>query len=1077
MNSKKIVITSLLILSALLMTSFSTIPVVGGHDATASARPTRAAGENLEIENRTYKVSYLTGSEEWDTVYIRDNATLMIEGATLKAKKVICRDEMVNTALRIINHEGTQGLLSITEGILNVKADTIEILGSRISVVNGTTTIPNGANGGNSEISLLAESSDLTITDSEFMVRGHDGGLGDISNYGGKGGKAYMFLGAKPSNKVMVTRSDFQIEGGAGGNGFERGSGAGEGGEANFDINAEVIDIKNSELITKGGKAGARSEANPGNFGGNSFIDIRSGNDNYIYATYMESDVGINTNDEPPKQSFIILKSDNRKVLWDHQKVEAEKMEVLSQVVADTLNVDSRTGAELHQVDTGLITPQPLGAGSLKVFWWARITVKDKYNEPINNAAITYTIAPDPVPYPREGPIIETDDDGKIDLEIVARENQDWNKYTFQAEDFGGAVGTSDQYRFDSNSNLDIPIEIVRMTIGVVEPDLTKPVGGPVDFRGTAVPGNPQNTVQNVTLYVDQEVIGYGVDVSEEGAPPFSLWELKDWDSTTVPDGDHELLVIGIDSAYQVRFRRNFEVDQDSINHKPLFDKVIIHDRLGSYELEPRQKADIHVNQDESTIGFEVEVFEKDMLSTILLLGQGIKVIKATVDLIHVPSGAVILNDKVIGEDDIEKINLSGGYGFSFEVDANKRPGLDEPFPEGEYKAVFWVEDDGGLISNEEWVFFDLFFDFFPWVYMYIEPNIRPATDPEFIEESFVVETVESHIYTARFNLTDSSDRDDPLWSNDPIQDRSWSNLRFTVEVMDPEGNREVVFGPESKGAGFIHEFDVTDVKAGEQGIFTLLITCKDQEDLESTLRLKIRITHDPPPEELGIFGQKVGLPGTLMVVISPTLLVIMILAFAVMFFMVQKKNNDDKNKKMELLERKRKEEEKEKGSSAIEDEFTGGRIKDSRSYLKSSGGEKGKDEFAKELKAAQGKDVETGQLPGKEQAELPPAKPQEVKPPQPPKPGQAPQVPQQQPPVPPKPQAAVQPPPPAVQGPPTSAAPPQQQPPAPPAPQVPRPPAGQPVPRPQVPPAAPADQAPAAPPAPPVPKPIQPKE
>ncbi|MGA1793697.1 MAG: hypothetical protein ACMUHM_07085 [Thermoplasmatota archaeon] len=1072
MVSKKIVITSLLVLSALLMTSFSTIPIVGGHDNQVLAQPTRAANENLEIENRTYKVSYLTGSEEWDTVYIRDNGTLLIEGATLKAKKIICRAEMENTALRIINHEGTQGLLSITQGILNVKADTIEILGSRISVVNGTTTIPNGQNGGNSEISLLAESSDLVITDSEFMVRGHDGGLGDITNYGGKGGKATIFLGAKGSNKVLLTRSDLQVEGGAGGNGFERGSGAGEGGEANFDIGAEIIDIKNCNLFTKGGKAGAHSEANPGNFGGNSFIDIQSSNENYIFSSYMESEVGINTNNEPPKQSFIILKSVNKKVLWDHQKSDEQKMDTLSQVVADTLNVDSKTGAELHQVDTGLITPQPLGAGPLKVFWWARITVKDKYNEPIANAAITYTIAPDPVPYPREGAPIETDEEGKVDLEIIARENQDWNKYTFQAEDFGGAIGTSDQYRFDSNQNLNIPIEIVRMTIAIVEPeDLTRSVGGFVNFKGTAVPGNPQNTVQNVTLYVDQEVIGYGEDISDEGAPPFSQWELTGWDSKTVPDGNHELLIIGIDSAYQVRVRRNIHVDQFSVNHKPLLDKVILTDRLGSYELEPRDSEDIHVNQDESVIGVDVEVFEIDMFSTILLLGQGIKVVKATVDLIHVPSGTVILNDKIIGEDDIEKINLTGGYGFSFEIDANKRPGLDEPYPEGEYKMVFRIEDDGGLISDEAWVFFDLFFDFFPWIYMYIEPNLRPATDPEFIEESFVVETFESHIYTARFNLTDSSDRDDPLWSTDPTQDRSWSNLRFTVEVMDPEGNREVVFGPDSKGAGFIQDFDVTDVKSGEQGIFTLLITCKDQEDLESTLRLKIRVTHNPPPEELGIFGQKVGLPGNLMIVISPTLLVIMILAFVVMFFLVQKKNNDDKNKKMELLERKRKEEEKEKGSSAIEEEFTGGRVKDSRAYLKSSGADKGKDDFAKELQAAQDKGVEGGQLPEKKQADLPPAKPQEVQPPQAPKPGQAPPVPQQQPPTPPVPIAAAPQPAPPVQAPPTPAAPVQQQPPAPPAPQVPAPPAAQPVQRPPVTPP------PASPPAPPVPKPPQPKE
>ncbi|MGA1865931.1 MAG: hypothetical protein ACMUFK_00520 [Thermoplasmatota archaeon] len=969
-------LASLLILAALLAASFVTTVLPGDGIDQLDLPSTRAEVEDLKLENTTHTVSY-PFNEEWGNVYIGYNSTLVIEGSNFIAKRVICRAETEKTALRILDFEGIHGLLSVSEGIVNVKADIIEVVGSTISVVNGTATLPNGENGGNAEISLLSKDSDLTITDSELNVKGHNGGQG-VTEYGGKGGKAYLFLGSLNSHKVALTGSNFIVEGGAGGNAFVNDQGSGEGAEATLKISSEAVDIKSSTFYVKGGNAGAHSLGSQGNVGGNSYMNIESAQDLYLSSIDLEAKVGINTNNEVPKKSFIVLKSISRKVLWDHEKTGDDMLATLSHVSSDTLNIDTKTGGELHQVDTGIEPPQPLGTGALKLYWWAKLTVKDKYNEPIKGAKITYTIDPDPLPYPRgESPEIITNDNGMVNIEIIGREDQNWNKLTFQAEDYGGALGLSDQYRFDENTNRDVPIEIVRMTIDLVEPDLKKDVGGSeVDFRGTAVPGNPKNIVQNVTLYVDLEVIGYGRDISEEGAPPFSLWILDNWDSTTVPDGPHELLIVAIDSAYQVRSRQPMNVNQQSVNHRPTLDMVTMIDRTGSYEVEKGGKVDIHVNQDESIIKFNVEVYEIDMLSTILKTGEGKKVVKATVDFIHIPTSTVILNDKVIGEDDIEKINLTGGYGFSFEIDANKRPGKDEPYAEGEYRVAFIIEDDGGLTSREESVFFTLYFDFYPRIVMYIEPNLRPSTDPEFTEESFIVETKKSDTYTARFNLTDSSDRDDPLWSSDPTQDRSWINLRYHIEIMDPEGNRETVFGPDQKGAGFVHDFDVSDVPKGKQGIFTIFITCKDQEGLESTLRLKIRVTHNPPPVDKGILGQELpyGIPGDIMSIVSPALFIVMAMVFLLLLLLIQKRNNDDKKKKMELLDKKKKEEDKAKGSSAIEDEFTAGRTQDSRAYLKSSGGEKGREEFAKELQAAQKKGPEGGQVPDKEHPEQKPA-------------------------------------------------------------------------------------------------------
>ncbi|MBN1539931.1 MAG: hypothetical protein JW939_07285, partial [Candidatus Thermoplasmatota archaeon] len=335
----------------------------------------------------------------------------------------------------------------------------------------------------------------------------------------------------------------------------------------------------------------------------------------------------------------------------------------------------------------------------------------------------------------------------------------------------------------------------------------------------------------------------------------------------------------------------------------------------------------------------------------------------------------------------------------------------------GEYKIVFIIEDEAGYRSFEEYILFDLSFDFYPKIIMFIEnvPVIRPTVDPESIEDSYKLETRGSHTLAVKFNFTDSSDRDDPLWSSDPQKDRSWSNLRFTVEIMDPNGNRQVVFGPDARGSGFIHEFDLEGFPENEESIFTIVVTAKDSEDLPSELRLKARILYDPPEVDKGIFGQESFIKYGPLFYIFPALFVLMVGVYIGLFGYVNIKNNKDKKGKMGLLDKKRKEEEKAKGSSAIEEEFVSGMQKDSRKYLEQTGAGKGREEFAKELEAAQ----RSSELPEQEQETLPPVPLQQPAPPAPPKPA----VPQpvQQPP------ANTTPP---QQVPPDQATPPQQQPP-----------------------------------------------
>jgi len=992
------------------------IPGINSDGApSASALPTREAGQDLEIVNGTVRFDISTGSREYDTVSIRDNGRLEIVGVTLKAKEFIVKDIYENTSLSITDDDGVPGLLTVQEGIVNVKAGEIVVRNSRISVINGTTTVPNGEDGGSSEIILISLGHDLVLNNSELNVRGHDGGLGETNVFAGKGGDAYLFLGAANGGTLLVSGSEFQAQAGAGGDAYTPNSGAEAGGDANLRFSSRSIDMRNCNIFVKSGKAGAHSPTIQGEEGGNADARIESDLDLVIHSSHVEIVTGANSDGSAQKRSWFLIRSRSGKVLWDHAKIEAEKMATLSRVIADTFQADGKLGTEIHQVDTVNEPPQPFGTGKLELFWWAKVLVKDVYGEPLTNAKVTYLIDPDPLPYPRDSEI-KTDQSGRVNLEVVGRENQDYLKYIFQAEIQGNARGNSDQIRFDDNMNRDAIISITRMTLELVSPDINDFIGEEVIFRGIALPGHQDNQMSNVTLYVDEEVIGYATDDSEPGAPPYSLWSLK-WDSKTVPDGTHILSIVGTDTFYQVRIDMNIKVNQEAVNHRPTLHSVTISDSTATTTVDPTGKGQVHVSQEESIIDFEVDVFDRDVTSSYLKIGEGIKVVRVTMNFVYTSTGAVILANRIIVEDDIEKVNLTGGFSFSFDLDANKKPGTDDPYPEGEYKVIFSIEDEAGYSSFEEYILFDLSFDFYPKIILFIEamPVIRPTVDPEEIEDSFKLETENSHTTQVIFNFTESSDRDDTLWSSDPLKDRSWSNLRFTVEIMDQSGKRQVVFGPDARGSGFAHEFDLEGFPENQESIFTIVVTAKDSEDLQSELRLKARILYDPPEVDKGIFGQESFIIYGPIFYIFPALFVLLVGVYLGLFGYVNIKNNKDKKGKMGLLEKKRKEEEKAKGSSAIEDEFVSGLQKDSRKYLEQTGGGKGREEFAKELQAAQNK----SELPAQEQETLSPVPLQQPAPPA----QQKPAVPQpvQQPPA----KDA-----PPQQAPPQQAPPPQQQPP-----------------------------------------------
>ncbi len=1025
-------VVSMLALSGLLLT-------YDGDDTSAKAVPVRASGEDLLIENETYTLE-LTGDryQEFDKVQLMSNSTLEIIGGTLKAKTLICRGDAENTTLRLVNYEDTPGLISITEGIVNVKATSVEVVGSSISVINGTSTLPNGEEGGSSEILLLSKGSDLRINGSELNVRGHNGGLGDQGTFGGAGGDAKLHLGSKGDRSVDISGSTLTVEGGAGGDAYANGIVAGEGGDAELKVYGHGVSISSSEIFSKGGKGGGHSAQSQGDDGGETEMRYEADQDLIVHATDMDAVDGLDSDLQEGGASRVLLTSKNAVILWDHEKSQEEKKEVLSHVNADIFQTDAKNGAKLHQVESPVEPPRPFGDTHLEVYWWAEVKVKDLYGRPLEGASVTWTIDPDPVPYPREGEPVLTDENGELDIEVVGKQDQDLLRFTFYAEITGGAKGNSDQVRFRYNQNEKVDIIITRMLLEIVRPDLNGLLGGQIHFEGTAQPGNDGNTINNVTLYLDEEVIGYAEDISEEGSPPYSVWYLN-WDSSDTPDGMHTLSMVGTDDSYTVRVDKRVEINYYSVNHQPRLHSVIITDVDGQTIVQPTNETEVHVDQEKeenAILAFEVEVYEEDVLSEILGPGEGKSVVEAAIELTHTETDTNVIEKGtlVIGEDSIEKYNLSGGFQFSFTIDTMSKPGTNDPYDEGRYKVVFHIKDDGGLVSTfDNFIFFDLQFDFYPFVDVFIEPNKRSGEDATSTHESFILETPKdndqkgSDKLTVTFNLTDCWDRDDPLWSSEPIRDRSWSNLKFTVQIRDHNNNRETVFGPDAQGASFDHTFDVGDIPDGDEAEFVIVITAKDQQGLETEYTVLARVTRNAPEDPTSIVDDMLGTDSihveyNSIFYIFPALLVLMLLAYLGVLVFIQAKNNKDKMSKMAILDRRKEQVDKEKEPTTIEDEVNIG-IKDSKKYLEATGAGKGRDEFLKELEEARSKE----ESPGAAAPESSEGAPQQ----EPPAPEQKP--PQQAPPKPPQDQrstaAPQQPSPKPPQGP-TPPAPPQQAPP-----------------------------------------------
>lgn len=970
MRSINVKTGAILMLFSLIISSL----VIMGPISSGEEVVTRAKGDVLEIENETVTLSQ---NEEFQIIRIKNNGGLIIKRARITVDSITCSVDAVNTSFTM---EDT-ALLSVFEGKVDINAEEISITDSTISVIKGKEgTALSTEDGGHAQLFLVSREADLYINNTEISVNAQNGGSGTSSIYGGRGGDSNVLIQANSPHGLHIDDAVIHSSGGRGGDNLA-GSGAGAGGNSIFTLESETMTSNRCEILSQSGEAG--STIGQAADGGQSEFQIKSEGDILMYSCNIQSIEGLSSEGELKQKSRLQVKSKTGAFYMDHEKTVEEKIQSLSSLISSVTTIDASAAADLHEVDVGESPPSQEGGTNIRIFWWAEILVTDIYDRPLKNAVITYTKGSNPQVYPTDAAtILLTDDNGRIDIEVEARENDNPVNYFFRAAIQGGASASSDQVRFN-NENHFTPIEITLMTVKIetvngepYEPGMV--VGGVASLVGFAIPGSSGNIMEKVFFEIDDILLGEGEDISGD-QPPFSEWSYE-WDTTVHPDGPVDLFVVGKDTGYEVSVKHPFDINQEAINHRPWIHKVRLTDsRESSKEVGIGSATDAYVTQYAPIIYINGTTWEPDWGSSYLDRGKKVDEI-----LIKVFNGGEEIFTKSIFEsdDDIMKINESGGYSFSFAVDTGNYKGTNAPYDEGEYTVKLWAVDDAGLSSADTSFFtFNLTYDFYPHIDMYIEGEDLPSlNDYEFIQPTFNLETIESHTLKATFNFTKFSDYDSPLFQNR----ESYRDLTITVRIVKPKGGTDEAFGPIKGDDGFVYAFDVEKIPDGDRGTFTILVTAVDADGLQTEKEYKARVLHDPPPEPPTIFPISIEYGSAIFA--FPILLVILIAAYSSIVIVNTVIQRKDQRKKKALLEKMKADEKKK--DSTIEDEIHGGI--DSKKYLESTGMAKVSGGFTKELSDAS----------GKEEAAKPPAA-QKPKPAAQPKPPAA---------APPKPAASAQP-------------------------------------------------------------------
>ncbi len=907
--------------------------MAGPHIETVATDPgTRNVGQTLYVENGTITIDRSSSAEmkKWDKIVFRDDGKLIIKGDLVITQEIICRADFDNTSFQMINDGELPAKLTVQSGVLNIKADDISIQGSTISVTNESGIMSNGEDGKESSFSMISRQSDLVINDTSISVSGQTGESGANDN-GGNGGKVSFNLVALGNHDVRISDSEIYIQGGKGGDTFSLGYGSGNGGQLICNIEGRGVNIRGSTIYAKSGNSGAAGAQSFGSTGGNCQMFIESiFTDLYIARSDLEALAGTSSGTSIPI-SQIKLTALSGAILWDEGKTGNDRFQSLSSWKGANLQTEAIDDAFLYQVNIGdSDEPQALSGTHIYIYWWARVIVNDNTKTPMENVAIRYYEPSDiSTLYPQDGPAF-TDADGRVWLEVNALKDSLWLFFTFRAEDAGGASASSDRARFNTNSNRDIYINLTTINIQRVAPAGNVIGGDEVRFQGTAVSGGESNVVNRVVIYREDEVLGEAKSTAPEGGLAFSSWEFV-WNSETVPNGFYSFSFIAFDNSYTATLTQIIEVNQTAVPHPPLLDTLIVTDPDGQKTVLPGETTDVHVNQNDKLIDFEIRIFDRDFRSDIIEKGK--ELVSADVRLVYVSNNEVILTRFI---DDFQTVNESGGFKFSIQIDSSKKPGTSEALDDGLYRLEMDIKDDAGYWKEGQFILFDLFFDYYPNAYAFIDvidgkrlsTDKVPGVDQIVDYEAFFIDTEKSHTVDVRFNLTRSTDQDSSKFGSG----LSWQDLTLTVRVKrQGSGEAEkIILDSKASVPTVAYEFNVKDVEEGTTGNFDVWIEVTDKDGLKDEVRYMIRVTHDSPDERHSILSDLTGIEAfdlidsDIMSVINPILFLVMVGLYLGLLFFMSFRYNSERKKKMVLVEKKRKDDQDKKKDTSIDDEISG---------------------------------------------------------------------------------------------------------------------------------------------------------
>lgn len=651
------------------------------------------------IVNDTQELT-ITGTESHTSIWVKDNAKLILDDATLTVTQG-GRFNVTDNAEIVIKSDS---FVLCQWGTFKAHCKSFSIDNSTFQVTNGSD--PDSLEGFDASISIITPN-DISITNSDIRCEAGDGRTGN-KNYpkGGPGGMSSIYIESDGSITITDKKAfGIKSDGGFGGTSFT--STGGKGGDGDLTLIAiDTITINDAELAAIGGRGGKKDAfgKEAGN-GGNAFIDFNAF-EGKSPITVKNSDIlsqeGSKGQDaDTAIDGISIVKFKCSKLTVDeHKKTETTPSNPQSTIRGkEGIDVESKLTqyhTKFYVVNTigenneRKIPSPPLGDTKTKIYlyWWLTVNVQDESGAVIVGADVKLFVSGSKT---ANG---TTDSTGNAYFLQPSRDQtpqQSYIYYTVTASKFGAEQSVSMYNINDNNQELTIKLKLVTVDITSVmgipaKANMT--VGGIATVEGTALPASGESTIEWAKIQIGTGNPANVIDTSIDINSPFSTWKF-DWYTTMIASGTEVTLTVeASDGQYDARTTLMVKVDQEVVNDAPII-KVRY----------PLNNSYVNSSSQNKVIIIYGDVDDFDYNSDILTQGK----IVTEVNLSIKDDNGNIVNiqtDKIDSVADWDESNYT--WKWSFEWDVWEEVAGEYKYPNDNYTLTIYAKDDGGLYSTSE---------------------------------------------------------------------------------------------------------------------------------------------------------------------------------------------------------------------------------------------------------------------------------------------------------------------------------------------------------------------------------------